>query len=88
MTVAIAAASTRPGAVPLADRLLEQLPWMRHLTASEREAMADELRSEALAGGSATPDAWPFADTLLAWHATAHAKAAGYTPDAELDWYA
>lgn len=50
--------------------------------------MVAELRASASVRRSATACSWPFASALFAWHATAHAKAAGYTTDAELDWFA
>lgn len=88
LAVAVAAATVAAGADPLGDRLLDHLPWTRHLTAAERDAMAADLWASASAQRSATTGTAPFACALLAWYATAHAKAAGYTADAELDWFA
>lgn len=82
----LVAASLSPDSRPFADRLADRFPWMELLTPEGRERFASEIVISARAG-AAVHDLTPFLAELTSWHETAATKAAGFVPDAELDWY-
>jgi hypothetical protein len=86
MAADLIAASLGPESEPFASRLQDRFPWMRFLNGPEQEMFAKEIVQSAR-GCAAVRDFGPFMVDLQEWYATAQAKAAGFTPDDELDWY-
>ena len=86
MAADLIAASLGPESGPFVNRLQDRFPWMRFLSGQEREMFAMEIVQSAR-GCAAVQDFGPFLVDLHEWYATAQAKAAGFTPDDNLDWY-
>ena len=81
----VVSASLAESGQPLGERLRQQFPWVEFLAADDRARFAEEIvdltRACAAVG--------QFSRLLVvfdAWRSTAEAIAAGYTPDADLDW--
>lgn len=81
----LVAASLGGDGTTFVDRLQDRFPWMRFLTPAERESFVDEI-VESARSCAAVRDFTPFLVDLSEWRATAQAKAAGYTADADLEW--
>lgn len=86
MAADLVAASLGPESEPFANRLQERFPWMHFLSDPEREMFAQEIVQSAR-GCAAVQDFGPFLVELHEWYTTAQAKAAGFTPDLDLNWY-
>lgn len=86
MAADLIAASLGPESEPFVNRLQDRFPWMRFLSGQEREMFAMEIVQSAR-GCAAVQDFGPFLVDLHEWYTTAQAKAAGFTPDDNLDWY-
>ncbi|MEW1979562.1 type II toxin-antitoxin system Phd/YefM family antitoxin [Citricoccus sp. NPDC079358] len=80
----IAASLDEPGR-PFVDRLQERFPWMSFLSSSGREQFAAEMVASARAGASVR-DFTSFLRDLYEWRETAAGRAAGYTPNVDLEW--
>ncbi|TKJ29457.1 type II toxin-antitoxin system Phd/YefM family antitoxin [Blastococcus sp. CCUG 61487] len=69
----------------LGERLRQHFPWVAFLEPEQREQFAAEIVEVTRASASVSQFA-PILITFEAWRSTAEAFAAGYTPDAELEW--
>jgi hypothetical protein len=81
----LVAASLSPVEKSLVERLRGPYPWLEFLTVSDRGAFATEIVDVARAC-AAVGSFDRLIVTLSAWKHTAHAVAAGYTSDDELEW--
>lgn len=81
----LAAASLAPGSLSLPERLLTPFPWLGFLPVKQREQFSAEIVETARACVSIT-NFGRLSVTVAEWEATAEAVAAGFTPDAELNW--
>jgi len=70
---------------PLGERLRAQFPWVEFLRPEGREAFAAEIVAVTRAC-AAVGEFRRLLITFEAWRSTATAIAAGYTPDADLEW--
>ncbi len=85
LAAALVAASLSPGETPFSERLKGPFPWVDFLSATDRQAFAEEVVDVARACASVSRFE-PLVLTLTSWHATAQAIASGYTPDHEQQW--
>lgn len=80
------AASLDDERIPFVDRLRRPFPWVEFLTEASREEFAREVVDVARAC-AAVARFDRLLVTLRAWQSTAEAIAAGYTADADLQWF-
>jgi PHD/YefM family antitoxin component YafN of YafNO toxin-antitoxin module len=81
----LVAASLSQTGQPLAERLRQQFPWVEFLAGEDREQFATEI-VDVTRACAAVGHFGRLLVAFEAWRSTAEAIAAGYTPDAELDW--
>jgi hypothetical protein len=81
----LVAASLAPSEQSLEERLRRQFPWIEFLPANDRTTFATEI-VDVTRACAAVGQFSRLLITFEAWHSTAEAIAAGYTPDDQLDW--
>lgn len=85
VAASLVAASLGQTGQSLGERLRQQFPWVEFLRPRDRETFATEI-VDVTRACAAVGHFGPILVVFEAWHSTAEALAAGYTPDDELDW--